>query len=79
MKLKRISFTALLCLLLCVSLLPVSAFADQTVIIVGGAVQQESAVVVQGAPAQNATVLAGGAGTIVSPTHRKALRPVPSS
>ena len=66
MKLKRISFTALLCLLLCVSLLPVSAFADQTVIIVGGAVGQESAVVVQGAPAQNATVLAGGAGTIVS-------------
>ena len=38
MKLKRISFTALLCLLLCVSLLPVSAFADQTVIIVGGSV-----------------------------------------
>lgn len=66
MNLKRISFTALLCLLLCVSLLPVSAFADQTVIIVGGSVQQDSAVVVQGAPAQNATVLAGGAGTIVS-------------
>ena len=66
MKLKRTSLIALLCLVLCLSLLPVSAFADQTVIIVGGAVQQDSSVVVQGAPAQNATVLAGGAGTILS-------------
>lgn len=66
MKLKRISLIALLCLLLCVSLLPVSAFADQTVIIVGGAIQQDSSVVIQGASAQTATVLAGGAGTILS-------------
>ena len=66
MKLKRTSLIALLCLLLCISLLPVSAFADQTVIIVGGAIQQDSSVVVQGASAQTATVLAGGAGTILS-------------
>ena len=57
---------ALLCLLLCVSLLPVSAFADQTVVIVGGAIQQDSSVVIQGATSQTATVLAGGAGTILS-------------
>jgi uncharacterized protein YkwD len=66
MKLKRTSLIALLCLLLCISLLPVSAFADQTVIIVGGAIQQDSSVVIQGASAQTATVLAGGAGTILS-------------
>jgi len=66
MKLKRTSLIALLCLVLCLSLLPVSAFADQTVIIVGGAVQQDSSVVVQGASAQTATVLAGGAGTVLS-------------
>lgn len=66
MKLKRTSWIVFLCLLLCLSLLPVSAFADQTVIIVGGAVQQDSSVVVQGASAQTATVLAGGAGTVLS-------------
>ena len=66
MKLKRTSLIALLCLLLCISLLPVSAFADQTVIIVGGAIQQDASVVIQGASAQTATVLAGGAGTILS-------------
>lgn len=66
MKLKRTSLIALLCLLLCITLLPVSAFADQTVIIVGGAIQQDSSVVIQGASAQTATVLAGGAGTILS-------------
>ena len=66
MKLKRTSLIALLCLLLCVSLLPVSAFADQTVVIVGGAIQQDSSVVIQGATSQTATVLAGGAGTILS-------------
>lgn len=66
MKLKRTSLIALLCLLLCISLFPVSAFADQTVIIVGGAIQQDSSVVIQGASAQTATVLAGGAGTILS-------------
>jgi len=66
MKLKRTSLIALLCLLLCISLFPVSAFADQTVIIVGGAIQQDSSVVIQGASAQTATVLAGDAGTILS-------------
>ena len=66
MKLKRTSLIALLCLVLCISLLPVSAFADQTVVIVGGAIQQDSSVVIQGASAQTATVLAGGAGVILS-------------
>ena len=66
MKLKRTSLIALLCLLLCISLLPVSAFADQTVVIVGGAIQQDASVVIQGASTQTATVLAGGAGTILS-------------
>lgn len=66
MKLKRTSLIALLCLVLCISLLPVSALADQTVVIVGGAIQQDSSVVIQGASAQNATVLAGGAGVILS-------------
>ena len=66
MNLKRTSLIALLCLVLCISLLPVSSFADQTVVIVGGAIQQDSSVVIQGASAQNATVLAGGAGTILS-------------
>ena len=66
MKLKRTSLIALLCVVLCVSLLPVSAFADQTVVIVGGAIQQDTSVVIQGASTQNATVLAGGAGTILS-------------
>ena len=66
MKLKRTSLIALLCLVLCISLLPVSAFADQTVVIVGGAIQQDNSVVIQGASAQNATVLAGGAGVILS-------------
>ena len=66
MKVKRTSLIALLCLLLCISLLPVSAFADQTVVIVGGAIQQDASVVIQGASTQTATVLAGGAGTILS-------------
>ena len=66
MKLKRTSLIALLCLLLCVSLLPVSAFADQTLVIVGGTIQQDNSVVIQGAVSQTATVLAGGAGTILS-------------
>ena len=66
MKLKRISLIALVCLVLCISLLPASAFADQTVVIVGGTIQQDTSVVIQGASAQNATVLAGGAGTILS-------------
>ena len=66
MKLKRTSLIVLLCLILCVSLLPVSAFADQTVVIVGGAIQQDTSVIIQGAPNQIATVLAGGAGTILS-------------
>ena len=68
MKLKRTSLIASLCLVLCLSLLPVSAFANQTVIIVGGAIQQDTAsAVIQGASsAQTATVLAGGAGTILS-------------
>ena len=65
MKLKRISLIALVCLVLCISLLPASAFADQTVVIVGGTIQQDTSVVIQGASAQNATVLAGG-GTILS-------------
>ena len=65
MKLKRISLIALVCLVLCFSLLPASAFADQTVVIVGGTIQQDTSVVIQGASAQNATVLAGG-GTILS-------------
>lgn len=66
MKLKRTSLIALLCLLLCVSLLPVSAFADQTLVIVGGTIQQDNSVVIQGAVSQTTTVLAGGAGTILS-------------
>ena len=66
MKLKQTSLIALLCLVLCISLLPVSAFADQTVVIVGGTIQQDTSVVVRGASAQTATVLAGGAGTILS-------------
>ena len=66
MKVKRTSLIALLCLLLCISLLPVSAFADQMVVIVGGAIQQDTSVVIQGASTQTATVLAGGAGTILS-------------
>ena len=66
MKLKRISLIVLVCLVFCISLLPVSAFADQTVVIVGGAIQQDAAVVIQGASAQATTVLAGGAGTILS-------------
>jgi len=66
MKVKRTSLIALLCLLLCISLLPVSAFADQTVVIVGGAIQQDTSVVIQGASTQTATVLAGDAGTILS-------------
>ena len=79
MKLKRTSLIALLCLLLCISLLPVSAFADQTVVIVGGAIQQDASVVIQGASTQTATVLAGGAGTTWSSRSRAASTPLPSS
>ena len=43
MKMKRTALIALLCLVLCVSLLPVSAFAEQTVIIIPSATQQAPA------------------------------------
>ena len=66
MKMKRFSLITLLCLVLCISLLPVSAFADQTVVIIGGTIPQDTSAVNQGASAQAATVLAGGAGVIVS-------------
>lgn len=58
---KKTALIALLCLVLCVSLFPVSAFADQTVVIIGGAIPQNSSVVTQESVAQNTT-----AGTIVS-------------
>ncbi len=45
MRKNKTAIIVILCLLLCVSLLPVSAFADQTVVIVGGAVEQGSVVV----------------------------------
>ena len=61
MKMKRTALIALLCLVLCVSLLPASAFADQSIVIVGGTIAQNSTVVSQGSVAQNTT-----AGTIVS-------------
>ena len=66
MKLKRTSLIVLLCLVLCIFLLPVSAFADQTVVIIGGAIPQDPSVMNQGVSAQTATVLAGGAGIILS-------------
>ncbi len=58
---KKTSMIALLCLVLFVSLLPVSAFADQTVVIIGSSILQDSTVVTGGSVAQNTT-----AGTIVS-------------
>ena len=42
MKMKKTVLVALLCLVLCVSLLPISAFADQTVIIIAGPVESAS-------------------------------------
>ena len=59
MKMKRIVFVALLCLVLCVSLFPVAAFADQTLIIIGGPVQQ-SAPAAQSS--SGTTVMTGGGG-----------------
>lgn len=63
MNMKKTALVALLCLVLCVSLLPVSAFADQTVVIIGGSVEKENAVVTQGAP-QN-TYVSGGSNSSV--------------
>ena len=62
MKMKRTVLVALLCLVLCVSLLPVAAFADQTLIIIGGSVQQ-SAPAAQSS--SGTTVLTGGSGSAV--------------
>ena len=61
MKMKKTALVALLCLVLCVSLLPVSAFADQTVIIIGGAIKQETS------DAQGTSVVTNStAGTVVA-------------
>ena len=64
MKMKRTVTALLLCLVLCVALLSVSAFAEQTVVIIGGAIKNEASVVTQGtAGSQGATVITGGTGT----------------
>ena len=62
MKMKQTAMIVLLCLVLCLSLLPVAAFADQTVVIIGGSIAQDSATAGQGAATQNTTVISGGTG-----------------
>ena len=58
MKMKRMTFVVFLCLVLCISLIPVSAFAGNTVVIIGGSLEQEAAVVTQGSTsASQSTVL----------------------
>ncbi len=61
MKIKKNALVALLCVVLFISLLPVSAFADQTVVIIGGALEKESAVITQGnLSAQTSAIVSGG-------------------
>ncbi len=58
MKMKRMTFVVFLCLVLCIFLIPVSAFADNTVVIIGGSLEPEAAVVTQGSTsASQSTVL----------------------
>ena len=68
MKMKKTAVAAFLCLLFCFTLLPVSAFADQTLVIVGGALQQDNAAVVtQGSTnSQGSTVITSGSTSVVS-------------
>ena len=67
MKLKRTAIVAILCLVLCVSLLPVSAFADQTVVVIGGKLEQEPTVVTQNTSTyQGSTVISSGNSTTVA-------------
>ena len=72
MKMKRTVTALLLCLVLCVALLSVSAFAEQTVVIIGGAIKNEASVVTQGTTgSQGTTVITGGTGsasTVISGT-----------
>ena len=72
MKMKRTVTALLLCLVLCVALLSVSAYAEQTVVIIGGAIKNEASVVTQGtAGSQGTTVITGGTGsasTVISGT-----------
>ena len=60
MKMKKTVLITLLCLLLCVSLLPAAAFADQTVVIVGGAIQSDNTVVSRSTTSQGSTVIPSG-------------------
>ena len=60
MKMKNTALITLLCLLLCAALLPAAAFADQTIVIVGGAIQSENAVVTQDTTSQGSTVITSG-------------------
>ncbi len=58
MKMRRMTFVVFLCLVFCISLIPVSAFAGNTVVIIGGSLEQEAAVVTQGSTsASQSTVL----------------------
>lgn len=72
MKMKRTVTALLLCLVLCVALLSVSAYAEQTVVIIGGAIKNEASVVTQGTTgSQGTTVITGGTGsasTVISGT-----------
>ena len=72
MKMKRTVTALLLCLVLCVALLSVSAFAEQTIVIIGGAIKNEASVVTQGTTgSQGTTVITGGTGsasTVISGT-----------
>lgn len=65
MNLKRPAFVVLFCIVLCVSLLPVSAFADSTVVVIGGPLEQEATVVTQGSALgnQSTTVIYDQSGT----------------
>ena len=69
---KRTVTALLLCLVLCVALLSVSAYAEQTIVIIGGAIKNEAAVVTQGSTgSQGTTVITGGTGsasTVISGT-----------
>ena len=76
---KRSIIVALLCLVLCISILPVSAFADQTVVIIGGPVEQTPAAaqtssgntVVTGGTA-SAVIVADGSNVTVSQSKETA-------
>ena len=61
---RNTALIALICLVLCISLFPISASADQTVIILGGTANQESTVVTQGVTSYpGTTIISGGTGT----------------